>query len=478
MLATKTNPYLEGNFAPVNHEIWTEELPVIGELPLELNGLLVRNGPNPRFAPMGRHRWFDGDGMLHGIQFHQGKAAYRNRFVRTRALQMEEQAGHPLWPGILEPPPLTHPENNLFSPYKNSANTAVVWHGDRLLALWEGAEPYEIAPTNLATVGPYSYHQQLTSPMTAHPKVDPVTGEMMFFGYSPLHPPYLTYGVVSAAGDIKQSEPIDLPRGIMMHDFAITAHYTVFLDLPLTFSVKRLRRREPGWLFEPELPSRIGIVPRHGDNASLRWFEIATGYVVHVLNAYEEGEEVVVRACRATDAKGLDMPTKHNGALPAADRDRPRLHQWRCHLRLGTVREVPIDDRAIEFPSLNPQRVGYPNRYGYAATMVNGQHPLFVFDGLLKYDLLNDRTEHHTWGPNRYGGEAVFVPRPGAIVEDNGWLMAWVHDELYQVSELVVVDAHQFSGPAIARVRLPQRVPYGFHGTWVPHSNFVNHYGN
>jgi carotenoid cleavage dioxygenase-like enzyme len=463
MLVKKNSPYLEGNFAPVEHEIEATHLPVIGELPLELNGMLVRNGPNPHFSPRGRYQWFDGDGMLHGVKISQGKASYCNRYVRTNALQIEQMAGHALWKSVMEPPQMANPKNNLFSPFKNVANTSVVWHANHLLALWEGAEPYKINLNDLSTVGSYSYGHQLKTSMTAHPKIDPKTGEMMFFGYSPLVPPYLYYGVISAGGNIEKILPIDLPTGVMMHDFAITENYTLFLDLPLTFSLSRLNRGEPGYLFEPDVPCRIGILPRYGTTQSLRWFRISPCFVIHVLNAYERGEEIVLSALRANDAKGLDMPSK------VADvEDRPVLYQWQCNLSTGVVKGMPLDDVAAEFPSLNPTKVGKENRYGYTARMASGKTPMFVFDGLIKYDFVKGTSQEQAWGKHCYGGEAIFVPRPNADVEDNGWLLNFVYDETSQSSELVVMDAQNFERPPIARILLPQRVPYGFHGVWIP----------
>jgi carotenoid cleavage dioxygenase len=465
MITTEISPYLKGNFSPVQAEITANNLPVIGELPRDLCGTFVRNGPNPQFPPISRYNWIDGDGMLHGVQISNGKAAYRNRYVQTRGFKMEQKVGRAIWAGLMEAPQLTNPANNLFGPFKNTANTALVWHADRLLALWEGGEPYEIELPELKTVGPYTYNGQLTSPFTAHPKVDAMTGEMMFFGYSLLQPPYLRYSIVSAQGKILRTVPIDLPIGVMMHDFAITENYTILMDLPLTFRPERLRRREPAYMFEPNSPSRFGIFPRHGDSSSIRWFEVPTCYVLHTLNAYEVGEEVVLIACRANDARVLNIPTKTK--LNNSQEDRPILHRWRFNLYTGTVQEEVLDDVASEFPSLNQQWVGKQNQYGYTARMVSGQEPLFTFDGLLKYDFTSGYSQLHKFGSGRYGGEAVFIPRPGGFQEDDGWLLTFVYDTARKISELIVVNAQDLTDEPLARILLPQRVPYGFHGTWI-----------
>lgn len=457
MIATTVNPYLAGNFAPIRNEIIADSLTVIGELPPDLSGMFVRNGPNPQFPPIGHYHWFDGDGMLHGVRIHQGKAQYCNRYIRTKGFQLERDAGHAIWTGLLEPPQPENPQG----PYKNAANTALVWHAGQFLALWEGGAPHAIQLPILETAGVYTFNNKLVSPFTAHPKVDPATGEMMFFGYSPVEPPYLGYGIVSPEGKLLRTVPIDLPIGVMMHDFAITEHYTIFMDLPLTFNPGRMQRGEPLVMFEPERPSRFGIVPRHGDNSNIRWFESPACYVFHTLNAYEEGVEVVLVACRmSTTSVLMSEPTPGE-----TDGDRARLYRWRFNLQTGSVQEEALDDRPSDFPRVNEQQLGRVTQYGYTARLAPSPMPLF--DGLMKYDLSNGSSQTHEFGAGRYGGEAVFVPRPDATAEDDGWLMTFVHDEGSNTSELVVVNAQQMTAEPVARVLIPQRVPYGFHGTWV-----------
>lgn len=457
MTIAAVNPYLDGNFAPVHEETTSSNLLVLGELPHDLTGMFVRNGSNPQFSPQGRYHWFDGDGMLHGVHITHGLAQYRNRYVRTRGYKIEQEVGHAIWTGLLEPPKRDNP----YGSSKNTANTALVWHDGRLLALWEGGEPHQINVPGLETVGPYTYGGQLVSAFTAHPKVDPVTGEMMFFGYSPAKPPYLHYSVVSAQGKLLQTVPIDLPVGVMMHDFAITEHYTVFMDLPMTFQWERMKRGEPALMFESELPSRFGILPRHGDNSSIRWFETPACYVFHTLNAYEIGDEVVLIACRMNGTTVLGA----SASASKGESGSPKLHRWRFNFKTGAVVEEPLDNIASDFPRLNEQHLGRPTRYGYTARIAPDQMP--QFDGLLKYDLLNCSSQTHEFGSGRYGGEGVFVPRPSATEEDDGWLLTFVYDTVEETSELVVINAQDMTSEPIARIIIPTRVPYGFHGTWI-----------
>ena len=456
MTIAEINPYLNHNFAPVSEEITADTLKVIGELPANLSGMFVRNGPNPQWSPMGQYHWFDGDGMLHGVRINNGQATYCNRYVRTHGWKIEQAAGKAVWSGLLEPPQMDNPHGR----YKNTANTALVWHAGQMLALNEGGAPHAIKLPDLSTIGKYTYNDQLVSAFTAHPKVDPKNGEMMFFGYS-FAPPYLQYSVVSAAGEIVQTVPIDLPMGVMMHDFAITENYTIFMDLPLTFSPERAERGEPPMMFECDRPSRFGIIPRHGNNSNIRWFECSPCYVFHTLNAYEDQDEVVLIACRMSSTSVL----KADESQTDPDADIPRLHRWKFNLSTGKVREEMLDDVSAEFPRINENLLGQITQYGYAGRMGKGSLPLF--DGLIKYELSKNKSQTHEFGSGRYGGEAVFAPNMGATDEDDGWLVTFVYDQASETSELLVVNAQDITAEPVARVIIPQRVPYGFHGTWI-----------
>jgi carotenoid cleavage dioxygenase-like enzyme len=388
--------------------------------------------------------------MLHGVRIRNGKATYRNRYVQTKGWKIEQEAGKAVWSGILEP----SQQDNPHGVYKNTANTALIWHAGQFLALWEGGAPHQIQIPNLDTIGEYTYNGQLKSAFTAHPKIDPVTGEMMFFGYS-VTPPYLQYSVVSASGELLRTVPIDLPMGVIMHDFAITENYTIFMDLPLTLSPQRAQKGEPIVMFERDRPSRFGIVPRHGDNSSIRWFENPACYVFHTMNAYEEGDEVVLMACRMNSTTMFYSP-EDTHTDPQANIT--RLHQWRFNINTGTVRGEMLDDVPVEFPRVNENFLGRQTRYGYALKMG---------EGLIKYDFSNGKSQTHDFGRDRYGGEAVFVPFPNGTSEDEGWLITFVYDSQEDTSELVIVNAQDVNAKPVARVLIPQRVPYGFHGAWV-----------
>ncbi len=453
---SEISPFLAGNFAPVPEERDFEHLEVIGELPAELDGVFLRNGPNPQFSPPGHYHWFDGDGMLHGVHLRGGKASYRNRWIRTRGFERESAEGHAIWTGLFEMPQFDNPDGA----FKNTANTALVFHAGRLLATWEGGPPHAVRAPDLSTLGLHDFDGRLEGPFTAHPKVDPGTGEMAFIGYAPL-PPFLRYGVVSPDGRIAHQTEIDLEVPVMIHDMAITERHALLLDLPVVFRLEALAEGKPPFSFEPARPARIGAIPRLGRAQDVRWFEVAPCFVVHTVNAWEDGETVVLDACRMPSTDVLQ------GTEPQPDTNLGRLFRWRFDLATGAVKEEPLDDVACDFPRIREDRTGRRARYAYAARFQSEPAAVPLFDGLLKYDLATGRAEHHAFGPGRRGGEGVFAPRPGGREEDDGWVLTFVHDARTGRDELVVVDARDFGAAPVARVRIPGRVPYGFHATWV-----------
>lgn len=450
------SPFLEGNFFPVHEETAAADLKVCGALPKDLDGLFVRNGPNPQLAPVGNYHWFDGDGMLHAVRIRDGKASYRNRYVLTKGFVEEKRAGKSLYGGLLDKPDLKKAAAGE-SPFKNAANTSVTFHAGALLAQWEGGEPHAVKPRDLETVGPHTFGGKLTHPWSAHPKIDPRTGEMIGFGYD-IKPPYVSYSVVSARGELLRTAAVELKRPTMMHDFALTENHLIFPEQPETFDFRRALTGKMPWHFDPKLPTRFGLVPRDGKGET-RWFTAEPGFFFHTLAAFEDGGAVLLYACRFARFPG------ELGFGDAADKtpNAPGLYRWRLDLKTGAVKEGPVDDAATEFPRINESRLGQKVRYGYL-----GEAAGDLFDGYRKFDLQSGTAERHRLGAGRFGGEAVFVPRPEAKEEDAGWLLAFVFDKNTEKSELLILDARDFGAKPVARVHIPTRVPYGFHATWVP----------
>ncbi len=459
------SPFLQGTFAPVKDEVTIDRLEIIGTLPRELNGMFVRNGPNPQFAPKGNYHWFDGDGMLHGVRIADGRASYRNRYVRTIGWQEEHAAGKALYTGLADPLDFNRVVQGK-GPFKNAANTALAWHDGRLLALWEGGEPYEIDVPELDTVGPYTFGGALRHPFTAHPKIDPQTGEMMFFGYSPLAP-QVHYTVADASGALVRTETIQLRKPVMMHDFAVTERYSLFMDLPATFAMAPARK--PGqpaggiaMKFDRDMGARFGVLPRHAHGDEIRWFDANACFVFHTLGAYEAGDDVVLVACRMDDYPNMvqvGAPAQGGTENPLASGPQGKLHRWRFNLATGGVKEESLDDVGCDFPRFDERLMGRPMRFGYCMLLTMG--------GFVKYDLQTGTSQRHEFGSGRFGGEGVFIPRPSARSEDDGWLCTYIFDQNSNASELALIDCRDFSAPPAARLVIPARIPFGFHGLWL-----------
>ncbi|HLK09871.1 MAG TPA: carotenoid oxygenase family protein [Candidatus Binatia bacterium] len=454
------NPFLRGNFAPWRTEGEARDLPVRGTIPPALSGTYYRNGPNPAFEPLGRYHWFDGDGMIHGITLADGRAHYRNRWVASRGLAEERAAGRALYRGLLELRPDEAPA------IKNTANTNIIAHAGRLLALMEAALPTELRPGSLETVGEHDFGGRLTTAMTAHPKRDPVTGELLFFGYSPF-PPYLVYHVADAGGVLVRSEPIDVAWPSMMHDFAVTERHVVFILCPLVFSFENVAARGGLFSWEPARGTRLGVMPRGGSNADVRWFETDPCYVFHPLNAYEAGDALVLDVARYGR---LDFMGPGAARDPAyGGENAARLHRWRIDCGAGTVGSTPLDDVVAEFPRVDDRRIGRRHRFGWvAARDVDTGSRLPQFTAIRGYDLDRGTQVTRSFGAGCGVGEPLFVPRSPEAAEDDGFVVALVYDGARDGSDLVILDARDVAGEPVATVRLPHRIPYGFHGAWVP----------
>jgi carotenoid cleavage dioxygenase len=441
------NPYLSGNFGPVDTELTKRRLAVEGSIPRELRGTLLRNGPDPIAADPATYHWFLGDGMVHAIQLRDGEARYRNRWMRT------DVAAGLLGEDVIPDKP---PDVNGAA---NRAQTSIVSHAGRILALYEPSLPTEF-DTDLRTIGRYDFGGALASSMTAHPKIDPVTGEMLFFGYDLFAPPYLRFHVVDRHGRLVLSKEITIPRATMMHDFAITERHVVFLDLPVVYDLSTAGRRPFPARWKPEAGARVGVMPRDASSPP-RWFEIDPCYVFHTVNAYDEGERVVLDVVRH-ERMFTDDPYGWGDGTGTLDR-------WTIDLHAGRVREQRIDVRTQEFPTVDPRVLGRRHRYAYSATARLGD---FVepFGTLLQHDLRSGARTAAKLGPGRQAGEGVFVPAGATGAEDEGWILSVVYNALEDSSALVILDATDFGGDPVATIALPQRVPFGFHGIWEPAS--------
>jgi len=460
------NPYLHGLYAPITTEHTVEDLPIEGELPADLLGAYFRNGPNSRYAPLNRYHWFDGDGMVHGIWFDGGRARYSNRWVKTRGLQHEAESGASVWPGVLGPFDFALPGG----PLKDTANTDLITlggpDGERLMALWyESGRLYELDPKTLETVG-HAPIEGMPKRISAHSKADPATGDFIFFGYGD-RPPYMRYGVVRPDGTVHHTE-ITLPGPRRPHDIGVTPRYSILHDFPVFFDpeyFKRTGKRVP--LFHPDVPTRYGVIPRFGADADVRWFEFEPCYMLHVVNCWEDGDEVVMVGCRTADPSL--KPDPKDGRIAAALSALKLgacLHEWRMNLKTGAVSERALGGEDLEFPMINPAWMGRPNRYAWLQS-IPYEIPA-TFNALVKVDLETGDEQRYVYGPGIYGSEAPFAARPGATAEDDGYLLTFVTDTNDWSSACWVFDARDITAGPVAKVGIPHRVPAGFHATWMP----------
>jgi len=453
---TVLEPYLTGVYEPVTDERDDSELAVTGELPSALQGQFLRNGPNPMFEPAGRYHVFDGDGMLHGVTIADGRASYRNRWIHSRGLEAEIAAGRSLYGGMAN---ADFPDSDVVGdagPMKNVANTHVVRHAGRILCLWEAGLP-TLVGADLGTIGPWDFDGRLQGAMTAHPKIDPVTGEMLFFGYSAI-PPYLRFHVADASGELVRSVEIDLPAPVMIHDFVTTAEHVIFFDAPAVFDFAGFAAGGPMLAWKPELGTRIGVMARDNDGTDVRWFDIDTCYVFHFMNAWSEGSTITIDASRRAR---MDIGLDSEDTVPP-DPD-GHLTRFTVDLDSGRVASERIGRLPGDFPRIDERRIGIQNRFGYTATFSDRGSGSDLFDAVTKYDLVAG-TETIRRFPGRVSGEPVFAADPDGTAEDDGWILTYVGDD--HSSTLAVLDAHDLR--VVAEVKMARRVPFGFHGSWLP----------
>lgn len=447
LMATKPTPastgapYLAGNFAPMEVETTAFDLPVTGRIPRELNGRFLRIGPNPAGAPEpAAYHWFTAGGMAHGLRLRDGKAEwYRSRFIkdaRTAAALGRAPIGGP---GL--------------GSRDGPVNTNFASVGGKLCAVVEGGGlPVEL-DYELESVARSDFDGTLEAGFTGHPKLDPITGEQHALTYEPGQP--VRYISVGRDGRATTKARIDLPHIPLIHDTAFTAAFIVVPDLPVSFQPQRARTPFP-WLWDERQDSRIGLLPRDGEAARIQWFEAPRCFVFHFVNAYDDGDLTIVDVARHPRMFDRDWNGPNEGA--------PVLVRWTLDRRSGRLSETAIDDHGNEFPRINGRFGGQPYRYAYTAHWGAG----VTFGPAMKHDMVRGVTEVHDFGPGRLTLEPVFVRKPGAAAEDEGWILSYVYDANTGTTDVVILEAQAFTDAPIAVIRLPVRVPFGFHGGWAP----------
>jgi carotenoid cleavage dioxygenase-like enzyme len=459
-------PYLSGNFAPLLAECDANDLVIEGEMPRDLNGALYRTGPNPQFPPLGNsHHWFLGDGMVHGLFIENGRVSYRNRWVRTHQFNEERAAGRRLYSSAFGG---EAPDPSVAGKPRNVANTNIVPHAGKLFAIDEGSSPVAMDPRTLDTAGPWTFEDKYKGPMTAHPKIDAETGEMFFFGYMAAGPgsPDIAFNVIDRNGKLTRAETFKAPYASMVHDFAITDQHVIFPIFPATIDVQRIMKGGPVIAWDPAAGTYVGIMARNAKTSDIRWFKGPAAYVYHPLNAYTEGEKVVLDLM--VYPRVPLFPNADGSRAPADLADQPaHLERWTFDLAGNTdsYKREALDDLAAEFPRIDDRWTGLKHRHGYAGAIMGPKLPGSPFDTIAHYDLKTGAREIWNAGPGNFVLEPVVAPRgPG---EANGYVLTLVYRGNENRSDLVVFDAKNIAAGPLATAKLPVRVPFGFHGNWL-----------
>jgi carotenoid cleavage dioxygenase len=441
------HPFLTGIHRPMDQELTLEDLPVTGIIPAALDGRYLRIGPNPIDPDPAGHHWFTGDGMVHGVAVKDGKALwYRNRWIRSK--KVAAAMGVAAAPG---------PRHGM----SETVNTNVLAIGGRTFALVEaGSYPVELSDTlEEQTFNPFD--DTLVGSFTAHPHLDPLTGEQHAIAYEATNPEMVRHVVISSDGKVIREEPIAVKHGPSIHDCAITGRYVLILDLPVTFSMKALIGGHSfPYRWNPDHQARIGLLPRNGTGDETIWVDVDPCYIFHVANAFDTADgKVILDACVyntmfADSSQGPDAKSRG-------------LERWTIDPVAGTVERRTIDATPQEFPRPDERRFGQPYRYAWTMGLPDADKAFIGASYLLKHDLETGARSVHDFGEGKYPGEFVFVPASETAAEGEGWMIGLVVDLPNETTDLVILDARDFGSAPVASIRIPHRVPPGFHGNWV-----------
>jgi carotenoid cleavage dioxygenase-like enzyme len=455
------HPHLSGLLSPVRSED-DFGMRVRGRIPDALNGAYYRNGPNPQFDPRGPYHAFIGDGMIHGFFLEPnrdgGRARYRNRWVRTPRWQAENKAGRSLFGGMGIPG-----DSSVADVNPGGANTNIVYHAGRLMALQEQSEPFEMDSKSFDGGGRFI---ATGGKFTAHPKMDPETGEMVWFGYSAGPAPLnnlVDYGVTDATGTVTRRDRFAAPYCSMIHDFIVTRNHVLFPILPLTGDVQRAMKGLPAMAWEPGKGAYVGVMKRNASVDSIRWFEMDPNYVFHPMNAWEDGSKI---HCELMEYPTAPLFPNADGS-PGTNSE-ATLTRWTIDLAgaSNAVKREAIDDLHAEFPRFDERRMGLSYRHGWYVANVGAANSL-VFNSIAHIDLQTGKREVRTLDPGDATGEPIFVPRSADAPEGDGYVIALVYHAAKNTSELLILNAQDIAGEPEAVLDLPRRVPAGFHGNWV-----------
>ncbi len=464
------NPYLIGPHEPIREELDSPELECIGEIPKDFSGIYLRNGPNQRHAPYGLHHWFDGDGMIHSAEFKEGKVSYRNKWIKTKSLAKESEEGRSIWPGLMDTP-----DRDLKTSWgsdlwlKDNSNTDIAIHaGKAITTFYQCGEAYQLDPVTLNTLGSIDLESQGARLMSAHCMTDECNGDLLFFDYA-VKPPYMTYGVINKDSQLVNFTPIELPGARLPHSMAFTPNYSILMDLPMFWDPELLDKDIHKVSFYPEMQSRFGILDRMASGDTIRWFDAEPCYIYHIINSWEEENEVILDVCRmSTPVPSREVRQKLSGpyaTMLAWLKLDACYHRYRFNLETGETKEERKEDLLSEFPVINNRYGGLPSRYSYHVTLADTD--VILFDALVKMDSLTGKSQKFKFPEGCYGSEMQFAPRHNSNAEDDGYLISFVTNMESMKGEIQIFPAEDLSKGPICRLIVPQQIPPGFHSSFV-----------
>ena len=456
------HPYLSGHHQPVRFEASAPDLIVTGELPRDLEGVFFRNGPEPLYPTReGDYHWFDGDGMVYALHFADGRVSLRNRWVRTEKFVLERAAGKRLF-GMFGNPLTADP--SVQGKTYNTANTNIVLHGGKLMALMEGAKPVVLDPHDLETLGEHDYDGKITTTFCAHPKVDFATGELinigaMINGY--MGAPELRYDIITATGTVRHSAVIPVPHNALIHTFFVTENWVVFPIIPIDTDLQRFMSGGPMTAWNTGRPTKIGLMPREGGADDVRWFEFDPRHMFHELNVWEEDGKIVADVAAAN---GTALFTDQHGERLTHGDTQQSLRRWTIDIAAGSMREEILNDRDIQFPRPDDRLMTRKSRHSFANINLNSRDGRIEgMDAVLRFDTETGAEDIFHFGSGASAGELVFAPRLGSTEEADGYAMTLVHRANAPTSELAIFAAKDIAAGPLATVQIPFRVPSGFH---------------
>jgi carotenoid cleavage dioxygenase-like enzyme len=471
----------QGILKPLRFEGDIRDLEVEGEIPSQLNGTYHRVHPDQQFPPrFDNEQFFNGDGLVSVFRFRNGKVDFKQRYAQTDKFKLEREAGRALFGAYRNP--LTD-EEAVKGRIRGTANTNVIVHAGKLLALKEDSPALVMDPLTLETEGYTNWNGKCTSQtFTAHPKIDPLTGNLIAFSYASkgLLTKDCTYMEISPTGELLREVWFETPYYCMMHDWGVTEDYACFHIVPSTSNWDRLQQNLPHFGFDTTLPVYLLVLPRKGDAKDIKIFKRPNLFCSHVANAFNDGTKIYFDTPMAKNNMFPFFPDIHGAPF---DRDAAKSYVTRWTVDYASKGdEFESDERLSQVVSEFPR---IDDRYAtqqYGNVWMPVMDPTMPFNGpsarasglrLNKLGHLNVRTgEEKAWfcGPDSLIQEPCFIPRTPTAPEGDGYIVALVDDIVRNYSDLVMLDAQNVEAGPIARIKLPFRLRQGLHGNWADES--------